>query len=257
MRPLGYLGLSICLVACAYPRRSTALSSVGPAEAANVTGPPNLVRVELLSAEVPPRQRGDLPWDEGDAAGALADPFVRVYRGEELLFESEPVTDTLRPQFAQTTDNLLLAPNADLRIELWDDDPGVPEPIGTWRGRGLPRSALPDARTQLNLEGGAALLFTVRPPEVHRGTGVTLYELHGSSLAVVEVLPLSPAGRAGIRPGDHILSIAGQTVKELGQDEAISALAMASSRRSKVQVRHRDGREEEVELDSGFTWQSR
>ena len=254
MRPLLLLGLSLTVLgACAYPRRSPALSSVAPAEAANVRAPEAVTRLRFVSAEIPLRQRGDLPWDD---EGSEADALVRVYRGDTLLYESEPVRDSVRPTFDFVTDNLVLPSSADLRIELWDDDPGIPEPIGIWRGRGLPRTALPGADSRLQLEGGATLLFRVEEPEVHRGVGVVLYESRGSSLHVLDVIERSPAGRAGIRAGDDIVAIGGKTIDELGADEATGALSMAASRRSTVTFRHGDD-EQTVELDGGYTWRAR
>ncbi len=243
----------VSLGACAYPRRSPSLSSVAEAEAANVSAPSGVTRLQFVSAEIPPRQRGDLPWDD---EGTEADAMVRVYRGDTLLFESEPVVDSIRPQFDVVTENLYLPATEDIRIELWDDDPGVAEPIGTWRGRGLPRTALPGADSRINLEGGAQLLFRVQPAEVLRGTGIETYEMRGDHFHVVSMIERSPAGRAGLREGDDIVAIGGQSIDELGADAAAGALSMASSRRSSLTFR-RGGNEQTVELDGGYTWRAR
>ena len=239
---------------CAYPRKTASLSSVPPAEAANVNAPGSLTRLRFVSAEIPLTARGGLPWDD---EGSAADPFIRVYGGGELIFESEPVRDQLRPTFDVVTEILLLPATQDLEIELWDDDPGVPEPIGTWNGRGLPRTALPGADSRLNLEGGAQLLFRLEPAVVLRGTGVEEYEVQKNALVILSMIELSPAGRAGVRVGDRVTKIDGKTIGELGSDAAAGALSMASSRRSSLTVVHTDGSEETVELDGGYTWRSR
>ncbi|MBO6936248.1 MAG: PDZ domain-containing protein [Deltaproteobacteria bacterium] len=239
---------------CAYPRKTASLSTVPPAEAANVSAPGSLTRLRFVSAEIPPEARGARPWDED---GSVADPFIRVYRGDELIFESEPLSNQLRPTFDVVTENLLLPRTEDLKIELWDDDPGVPQPIGIWNGRGLPATALPGADSRLNLEGGAQLLFRLEPADVLRGTGIEEYEVRGDSFLVLSMIELSPAGRAGVRVGDRVTKIDGKTIDELGSDAAAGALSMASSRRSSLTVVHSDGREETVELDGGYTWRSR
>jgi hypothetical protein len=241
------------LVGCAYPRKTASLSTVPPAEAANASAPDSLTRLRFISAEVPPNQRGALPWDD---EGSAADPFIRVYRGDEKIYESEPVEDQLRPTFDAVTENLLLPANEDIRIELWDDDPGVPEPIGTWRGRGLPRTALPGADSNLNLEGGAQLLFRLEPAEPLRGSGIEEYEVRSDALVILSMIERSPAGRAGVRVGDRVTAIDGKSVAELG-DAAAGALSMASSRRSSLTVVHSDGDEETVELDGGYSWRAR
>ncbi len=164
--------------------------------------------------------------------------------------------DELRPTFDVVTENLSLPATEDIRIELWDRDPGMPEPIGTWRGRGLPRTALPGADSNLPLEGGAQLLFRVVAAEPLRGTGIEEYEVHGSALVILSMIERSPAGRAGVRVGDRVTAIDGKTVSELG-DAASGALSMASSRRSSLTVVHSDGSEETVELDGGYAWRAR
>ena len=251
---LSFLAASIALGGCAYPRRSTALSPVAPAEAARVEAPGSLTRLRFIGAEVPPRQRGDLPWDDD---GSPADVVVRLYRDGELIFESETYDDSLRPEMDALTENLLLPRSADLRIELWDSDPGMAEPIGIWRGRGLPRTALPGASSRVQLEGGASVAFRLEPAEVLRGTGIEEYELRSDALRVLEVIRLSPAGRARIREGDSVMAIDGKSIEELGADAAAGALSMAASRRSSLTVRHADGTEETVQLDGGYTWRSR
>lgn len=243
----------LSFAACAYPRKTASLSTVPPAEAANANAPGSLVRLRFVSAEVPPNQRGALPWDDD---GSAADPFIRIYRGNDKIYESEPVEDQLRPTFDVTTENLSLPRTEDIRIELWDDDPGVPEPIGTWNGRGLPRTALPGADSNLTLEGGAQLLFRVVPAEPLRGSGIEEYEVRSNALVILSMVERSPAGRAGVRVGDRVTAIDGKSVDELG-DAAAGALSMASSRRSSLTVVHTDGSEETVELDGGYTWRAR
>jgi len=239
---------------CAYPRKTASLSTVPPAEAANVNAPGSLTRLRFVSAEIPPNARGGLPWDED---GSAADPFIRIYRDGELIFESDSVQNQLRPSFDIVTENLMLPRTEDLKIELWDDDPGVPQPIGTWNGRGLPPTALPGADARLNLEGGAQLLFRLEPADVLRGTGIEEYEVRSDAFLILSMIELSPAGRAGIRVGDRVTKIDGKPIDELGADVAAGALSMASSRRSSLTVVHSDGREETVELDGGYTWRSR
>jgi len=240
-------------VGCAYPRKTASLSTVPPAEAANASAPGSLTRLRFISAEVPPQQRGALPWDDD---GSGPDPFIRIYRGSEEIYESEPVEDALRPSFDVVSENLNLPATEEIRIELWDDDPGIPEPIGTWRGQGLPRTALPGADSNLPLEGGAQLLFGVVPAEPLRGTGIEEYEVRGDALVILSMIDRSPAGRAGVRVGDRVTAIDGKTVDELG-DAATGALSMASSRRSSLTVVHDDGSEETVQLDGGYAWRAR
>ena len=239
---------------CVHPQRSTSLSPVQ--DVSDIPAPPDLVRLAFKSAIIPPRARGDQPWDED---GSPPDTFVRVYRNDELIYESEPAMNSLQPQFRDAmSENVILPSNAELRIELWDsEEMRLPQPIGTWRGRGLPPTALPGADARITMEGTAELTFRVEPPEAFRGTGITNYELRREELYVDQVIRFSPAGRAGLDHGDRIIAIDGQPIGDLGEDPAASALSMASSRQTTMTVIHSDGRREDVRLDNGYVWHSR
>ncbi len=244
------LGLVVAAFGCAYPRRSTSLSPA-PENATSVAVPENVWQLEFRSAHIPPRDRGGHEWD--DDAGP--DPFIRLYRGEELLWESEPVSDTLEPEFGVTLPkNVYMPPDEELRIELWDQDVSD-HIIGTWRGRGLPPNALPDADARIMLEGGATVVMRVHRPRAHRGVGITLFEARGSALRIVEVEQFSPAGRAGIEVGDDIVKIGDKDVSDLNDAQAASALSLALDREEPLIV-ETDGEQRTVTMDRGFVWLS-
>jgi len=247
------LPLLVLIVACAFPRRSTSLSPVR--DVSTLSSPTGVWKIRFDHAVVPPRQRSGLEWDED---GSPPDPFLRVYRGDTLLFESDVVRDALQPRFeGAVTENLSLPATQELRIELWDRDQVRPSPIGIWRGNGLPRSALPDADVSVNLDGGASVYFRVLRPDAHRGTGIELYEVRRGELRVVEVIEHSPAGRAGIAAGDSITAIDGETIGDLGEARAASMLSTASSRQRTLTIVHAGGATNETPLDNGYVWKAR
>ena len=238
---------------CAYPRRSTSLSPVR--DVANVTGPTNVWRIQFASATIPPRQRSGSVWDEDESP---PDALVRLYRNDELLFESESVENSLTPSFTNAlTDNLELPANAELRIELWDADGVASQPIGIWRNRGLPRTALPGANASVTLDGLANVTFVLTKPATHRGTGVPSFEVRPSELRVLEVLTYSPAGRAGLVAGDSVVAINGQSISDVDNAKAASLFSMAGSRRATLTVVRTSGAREELQLDDGYTWHAR
>jgi len=237
---------------CAYPRRSTSLAPASGA--ADESSPPGFVwALEVVSGVVPPRKRGGATWDED---GGLPDPFVRLYRDESLVFETAIVEDQLEPEWTATPErNVVLPPDVDLRFEMWDSDRGVnSDPIGIWRGRGLPSTALPGADARITLEGGAQLLVRVHRAKAHRGVGIQLYEVRSDRLIVLEVIEHSPAGRAGIQPGDLVVAIGGDTVEDLGEARAASALSLAVDRSLRLTVEHPNGQRDQIELDRGLVW---
>lgn len=250
MRVSSCLLLLVALVGCAYPRRSTPVCSVTTDAA---SAPAGVWRLAFRTAAIPPRQRGDQPWDED---GTPPDVFVRVYRGEELLFESAPV-EGLQPDLAATTPNLFLPSDVTSRIELWDADTVLPTVIGVWRGRGLPTGAMQDGDTRIMLDGNATIGFRVLAPEAARGAGIPTYEVRRNDLRVIEVIEHSPAGRAGLVPGDAIVAIGGESVKDLGEARAAGALSRACSEATRLTIRRADGTVEERVLDRGFVWVTR
>ncbi len=206
-------------------------------------------KLEFRSGRIPPRDRSGREWDDGEGP----DAFIRFYRSGELLWESEPVHDSLEPTFEATLPlNVYLPPDEPLRIELWDADVSD-QIIGVWRGTGLPPNALPDADAGIMLEGGASLVFRIHTPETHRGIGITEYEVRGKSLRIVTVERFSPAGRAGLEAGDDITAIGGRSIGDYGTAAAASALSMAMDRQEPLQV-VRHGQPRSVTVDRDLTW---
>lgn len=236
---------------CAYPRRSTSISPAPGARTGTGSAPSYVWKLEFRSATIPPRDRSGHAWDDDDGP----DPFIRLYRGDELLWESEAVHNSLEPSFdVSLPRNVYLPPDQSLRVELWDADASN-HIIGVWRGTGLPANAIPDADARIMLDGGASVLLRVHPPETHRGIGISQYEARGKSLRVLHVERFSPAGRAGIAPGDDITAIGGTSIGDLGTAAAASALSMAMDRQTPLQI-VRGGQPRSVTVDRDLTWLS-
>jgi hypothetical protein len=239
---------------CIYPRRSTSLTPVARADAGMISAPSDIWQLTIVGAEISPRKRGDLPWDEG---GGAPDVFVRVYRGEALLFETPVEGDSHTPAWGATLpSNVHLPPGTALRFEVWDQDTVGNDPVGQFRSRGLPQNAIPDADARLLLEGGSYVTIRVSAPRPHRGVGIEQYEVRPDALVVMRVATHSPASRARLVPGDAILAIGDRQVSAMTDAEAASALSMASQRQSALTVRGANGREREVQLDRDFLWQT-
>lgn len=244
---------ALAIAGCAYPRRATALSPVSAA-AGGPGQPHDVWSMRIVSAQVPLRNRGDSNWDDG---GGMPDPFVRVYRDDVLVFESRTMDDTIAPVWNEDLPrNIEVSSSSSLRLEVWDRDAVGGDPVGIYRGHGLPSNALPGVEARILLEGESYLTIRMDDPNAHRGVGISAFEVRGSELLVVEVEEHSPAGRAGIVPGDRIVSIGGRTVAELGSSQATGALSMAGERHQVLGVLDATGDEREVELDHGYVWQT-
>ncbi|MEO0324171.1 MAG: PDZ domain-containing protein [Myxococcota bacterium] len=241
----------LTLVACAYPVRGTTLAAVQGSPQA-LQQPNDVYRVVFRGATIPPRTRDGVAWDDD---GSPPDVVARLYRGQELLLEVPATNESLEATFPEAPSaNLRLPRNEELRLELWDEDGISERPIGIWRGQGLPRSALPGADARVMLEGRAQLMFRIVQPEMHRGTGIPEFEVRKDALVVREVLAFSPAGRAGVRPGDRIVAIGDDLVATVGGNRAASLLSRAGTRRGTVLRLLREETPLEVELDGDYVW---
>jgi membrane-associated protease RseP (regulator of RpoE activity) len=247
------LVLALGVVGCVYPRRGTSLSPVTQSgSTGSLSAPPDIYQLTLVDAQIAPRRRGDLPWDDG---GNGPDTFVRVFRDDTLIFESPVVNDTLTPTWDVTLpENVRVTSSSQLRFELWDSDTMGADPVGQVRTRGLPPNAVVDAPARLLMENGTWLTVRINAPRPHRGAGIAEYEVRPDALVVLRVLAYSPAARAGLVVGDAIVGIGERRVSAMSDGEAASALSMSAHRDTRLIVRGADGRERTVELDRGFVW---
>lgn len=246
------LALAVLGGGCAYPRRTTSLTAaVGPVDTTDA--PASVYMLRIVSARIPELSRGALRWDDDEVG--LPDPFVRVYRDDELVYESSVLDDTLRPEWDErVARNLYVRPDADYRFEVWDSDQIGADPIGVRVSHGLPANVVVGAEASLLMESGATLTVELERPRGHRGVGITLYEVRPDSLVVIELETHSPAGRAGLAPGDEILAIGDETVHAMGAQRAAGALSMAAERQSRLTIRDIRGETRTVTLDQQPTW---
>lgn len=247
--------LSVTLaVSCAFERRSTLLYPiVSQSTKTPPHQPPYLWSVTVRSGQIAPRKPSGLAWDNDKTP---PDPFVRFYVDGRLVWESPVAQDTLNPQWELVFPrNVTITPTSPLRIEMWDSDtPPSADPIGRIQRIGLPPTAQPNAVARLMMDTGAILTVTVAPPRVYQGVGITAFEVRPAALIALEVERYSPAGRAGVQPGDQIVTIDNRSVESLGDAQASGLLSLSAERGYTVDVVDSKGIKRTVKLDSGFVW---
>lgn len=239
---------------CAYPRHTTHLAPIPPSSLEGSEMPRDMYSFRLIGATMPERKVSGLAWDDDD--GSAADPFVRLYVDDRLVWESDVLEDTLQPEWnAVLPGNVIIKPDSGFKIELLDwDTPVSYDPIARVQRTGLPANALPDAIARLQLDTRSTVAILLTNPIAHRGVGLTV-ELRPSALKIIEVEPYSPASRAGLQPGQLIVGIGTDRVANMTDDEAASALSLAAERKEKLVVTDtEEGPERDVVLDEGFLW---
>jgi membrane-associated protease RseP (regulator of RpoE activity) len=240
------------LFGCAYPRRETHMTPAPPAITESAKRPDGLWTLRVLAGETPDKKRSGMAWDTD---GTAADPFLRLYVNDRLVWESEVKYDSPKPAWNITLPrNLLVTTDDNFRLEMWDRDTAVDaDPMGRLTRLGLPSNAMPDAQARLSLEMGTSVEIMVSAPTAHRGVGL-YFELHKDALVVLEVEPRSPAGRAGLKPGDRIVGVGPERVKHMTGQEASSQLSLASERGLSLTVADADGKERQLPLDKEPIW---
>lgn len=240
------------LFGCAYPRRETNITPAPPAITEAAKRPEGLWTVRVLTGETPQKKRSGMAWDTD---GTAPDPFLRLYVDERLIWESEVQYDTATPAWNVTLPrNLKVGDDDNFRLEMWDRDTAVDaDPMGRLSHTGLPPNAMPDAQARLSLEMGTAVEVIVSAPTAYRGVGVH-FEVHKDALVVLEVEPLSPAGRAGLKPGDRIVGLGPERVQHMTGQESSSQLSLASERGLALTVADAEGKERQVPLDKEPIW---
>ncbi len=239
---------------CVYERRSTTLHAVSkPSKDLLAKKPAHVWAFRVLAAEIPARRKTGLGWDED---GTGPDPFVRIYTDKRLVWESPHKENQTSPKWNTTLPrNLLVRPDTQFRVEIWDRDTVVTsDPIGQRQYLGLPPNARPEAVARLLFEGGVVLTVSVTEPRVHRGVGITDFEVRSDGLHVVTVETYSPAGRAGIRVGERVVTIDGLPVDSLPGGKAATMLSLAAERSYPLEVVDLTGSKRNVNLDQSYVW---
>jgi hypothetical protein len=238
-----------CATGCVFPRGSTPLLSVMQSPVDRATQPEDLWQLTVVSADVPHLKRTGTSWDDD---GGKPDPYVLLRIKGVERWRSSSSDDTFEPGFSQPPTNFVFARDARLRFELWDDDGVGSDPIGIYEGRVFAESVI-GSDTTIKLDSGANLTLRLDKPVPKQGLGLSEYELRPSAVLILAVVPNSPAARAKLKPGDRIIAIDGKPLNKFEQQEAESALALASQHKSKLLVA-RDKREFTVTLDNGYIW---
>lgn len=245
---VGAAGFAILglMLACAaiYPEIRTPTGPPPNTEAPRPPPPDDYVYLYLKAARVPSQTRDGRKWGGGEG---LPSTYAILFLDGTEIARTSVQPNTLEPTWPdQKKANYKVEEKTRLRIEVWEDHGLFPHPICLTEVQNLP-NYLDAGETEINCEGGAELTLAVEPAHARWGLGF-YYELRTTSAYVTRVIAASSAGRAGLKPGDQILSIMGHSVAKIDNGELQSLIRSNSTTGIRLKVSSNNGPPRKVYL---------
>jgi hypothetical protein len=245
----GALGLSLGACAAVYPEVQTPLRS---AEGRETEAPPSELRwISFKGATVPSETRDGRKWG-GDLGRAAPDPYAVLFLNGKLLLKTPAQTATLTPTWPDgPAGNFRIKKRDRFRVEIWDSNALSDHPIGFKDIGSMDESVDISGEADIECDSGAHVRIAFEPAHARLGLGF-YYELRIGEVFVTRVYEESPAGRAGIKPGDQIVALDGKAVSSLKSPEIQSLLNTPHATPFPMRVRHKvDGQEVAVQAKDG------
>jgi len=212
-------------------------------------GPPaGVYFVAVAGAEIPEKTRDGRAWDA--LGGAAPDPVARVLVDDVEILKTPAQPDTLRPTWPdQTRANYRIRPGAHLRVEVWDSNALVNQPICLHDFHVTPKRVDTEPM-DIRCPSGARVRLILAPARPRWGLGLA-YELRTGGAAVSRVFRESPAGREKLASGDEIVAVAGAPVAKMKQGELQSAINSRAVEGVELLLGDASGTERKVTLKEG------
>jgi len=236
--------------ACAavYPELATPTHT--PVTGQHLEPPPESVKwIELKGASVPKLTRDGRPW--GTLGSTEPSPYAIVFVNGQPIIRTDVEAKTLTPTWpGSKRGNFTLSRGDRIRVELWESRPVADRPIGV-RELTFTGDLTDENELIVSLEGGAEVTLKVESARPVVGFGLS-YELRGvDGVFVTRVIQHSPAGRAGIKPGDQIISIDGRPTSGMNEAEIRSLMNMQHPLGLALQLHRADGTAYALSLKDG------
>lgn len=253
MRPRDAL-LWLLLTGCGavFPEITPPLRTPPPGFELSPPPPPDVFFIRFGGADIPKKTRDGRQWDS--TGGGAPDPFAKLLvNGKELILT--PVeSNTLRPTWPdQDRGNYRIPAGSTLRVELWDSNPLTSHPICAETLPRLDAREREDSVLEIECDNGGRVRLVLEPAHGKLGLGLS-YELRTEQAFVTRVVKESPAGRAGLAPGDRILAVEGQDVATMEEGKLQSLVNANASTGVKLSLLGADERRREVTLRDGAVY---
>lgn len=244
------------LAACpaVYPELKTPMRPVAMGQALDPPPPSEVRWLAFKGARIPERTRDGRLWGN-DLTKGLPDPYAKLMVSGVEVLRTKVQRSTLAPSWADSPKgNFRVRPDDKMRVEIWDarvinDHPiGLKDlgPLSTSDQRGL-------EEIQEECESGAQFSLANEPAHGFIGYGLS-YELRTYEAFITRVFEESPASRAGLKPGDQLISIDGREVRAMKDGELQSLFNAPSIKGHQMAVRHEDGSTATVDIKEGAVY---
>jgi hypothetical protein len=233
-----------------YPEISTPLRTPPPGFALKPAPPKDLFFIRFEGAVIPQKTRDGRRWDS--VGGEAPDPYGKLLvNGKELILT--PIqSDTLTPTWPdQEAANYRILPSDKVQVELWDSNPLTNIPICTEAIRDIEELASGDSPVvEVTCDNGGRVNLRIEPAHGKLGLGFD-YELRTEGAMFTKVIKESPAGRAGLRPGDEIVTVQETMVSKMEDGKLQSLINSNAALGLRLGVRSADGSKRNVTLRDG------
>ena len=246
-------GVALCalslvsFISCAalYPEIETPIGPPPNVDSAKPPPPEDYVFLYIKSARMPTQTRDGRKWGKG--GDGLPSPYAIMFIDGTEVTRTAVEDNTLEPTWpGQKKANYQMPSKRRLRVEVWDDHGLFPHPICLKELRNLPNYT-DMGEVEIECEGGAHMTLAVEPAHARWGLGF-FFELRTSTAYVTRVIAASSAGRAGLQPGDQILSIMDSPVSKMELGEVQSLIRANSTTGVKLEIASEKGEKREVEV---------
>ncbi len=239
------IGVSSC--GAIFPEVRTPIRALpSEVDVSDVNVPENLFIINFERAAIPKKDRAGNQWDGSGPA-----TFARFLVDEKVRYETSVQVNSRTPTGPkQKTKTMVIEPGRKLMIELWVKQAVRNVPLCHVRVPSL-ESIRAGGRNVFQCDSGARIWFNASTPMPAFGLGF-YYELRGhDGVKVTRVFSHSPAGRAGIRKGDRVLSLMGTPVGTLDSLEVKSLVNKNARSGLDITVISDNGAPRKLHLDEG------